>query len=280
MNHIVTFSKPEDALVLRLIWITDLHLESTETDKMQKFFDVVLAEKHDAILIGGDISSGVNSLLHLENLAKLFQKPIYFVLGNHDFYFGSIYEIRKLARQANKEFENAHYLTEGGIIGLSNHTALIGHDGWADAKAGDFLSSTVALHDYLLIEELKDLSSTERLKVLNRLGEEAAESLKKHLLTALPFYERVIVLTHTPPFREACFYEGEVCDDNWAPHFVNYTAGEMLREVVSGFPDKEVLVLSGHSHHGADCQILPNLRVLVGQCEIGNPMVQGVIEIS
>ncbi len=279
MSHIVIFSEPGQTLSMRLIWITDLHLESTEKERVRKFFQVVVAEKPDAILIGGDISTGVNSLLHLKHLAKLIHKPFYFVLGNHDFYFGSIYKIRKMARQANKEFENAHYLTGGGIIGLTNRTALIGHDGWADGKAGNFLSSSIMLHDYLLIDELKNQTPAERLQALNRLGKEAADSLEKLLLTALPFYERVILLTHTPPFREACLYNGAVCDENWAPHFVNQAVGEMLLEVVSSFPDKEVLVLCGHSHHTADCQMLPNLRVLAGHCDVGNPSVQGIIEV-
>jgi Icc protein len=280
MNHIVVFSQPEQTIAMRLIWITDLHLDSTDKDRVRKFFQVVIAEKPDALLIGGDISNGINSLLHLKHLARLIKKPFYFVLGNHDFYFGSIYQIRAIAHQANKEFEHAHYLTDSGVIGLTNRTALVGHDGWNDAREGDFLTSSIMLHDYLLIDELKNLNPRERMEMLHKLGDEAAESLRKVLLTALPFYERVIILTHTPPFREACLYEGEICDDDWAPHFVSKAVGEMLVEVVSNYPDKEVLVLCGHSHHRADRQILPNLRVLAGHCDVGNPAVQGIIEVS
>ena len=280
MSHIVVFANPEEKLSLRVIWITDLHLDAAEKDRVRRFFQIVIAEKPDVILVGGDISNGINSLLHLKHLVKLIKKPLYFVLGNHDYYFGSIDKIRKLTRQACKEFENAHYLTEGGVIALTNRTALIGHDGWADAKAGEFLNSSIMLHDYLLIDELKDLTIRERKKVLHKLGEEAAESLRGPLKESLLKYDRVIVLTHAPPFRESCLYNGEICNDDWAPHFVSQTVGAMLREEVSKFPEKKVLVLCGHSHHAADKLILPNLRVLTGHSKLGDPSVQGIIEIA
>ena len=112
------------------------------------------------------------------------------------------------------------------------------------------------------------------------MGEEAAESLRTVIRKALPKFERVIVLTHTPPFRESCLYNGEVCNENWAPHFVSKAVGDMLLEEVPKHPDKEVLVLCGHSHHTADKEILPNLRVLTGHSDLGDPSIQGIIEIA
>ncbi|MFM7113065.1 MAG: Eco57I restriction-modification methylase domain-containing protein, partial [Planctomycetota bacterium] len=41
------------------------------------------------------------------------------------------------------------------------------------------------------------------------------------------------VATHVPPFREACWHEGELSDDQWAPHFTSVVMGDALRAVIS-----------------------------------------------
>ncbi|MGA8164164.1 MAG: metallophosphoesterase [Waddliaceae bacterium] len=261
------------------MWLTDLHLDAAKDERINTFFQELIEQNPDAILIGGDISNGVNFLVYLKKLTKLFQRSLYFVLGNHDFYYSSITKIRQMARRACDEWKQIHYLTGSGVVELTPGTALIGHDGWADGRAGNFLDSTIILHDYLLIDELKNLTPAERQKVLNRLGNEAAEELRSVLLKALEDYERVLVLTHPPPFRESCMYKGKVCDENWAPHFVCQSIGDMLKEVLVHFPTKQVLVLCGHSHHTADQSPLPNLRVLTGHCELGHPSRQGMIDI-
>lgn len=277
MFYQIRFPTSDQSPKLRVLWITDLHLDAAKQERVNAFFQEMIEQNPDAILIGGDIGNGVNSLAYLKRLTELFQKPLYFVLGNHDFYYSSIKKIRQMARFACDEWKETHYLTRNGVVELTSSTALIGHDGWADGRSGNFLDSTVMLNDYLLIDELKNLTLASRQKMLNQLGSEAADELRPVLLKALEQYEQVLILTHAPPFRESCMYKGRVCDENWAPHFVCQSVGEMLREVLSQFPTKQVLVLCGHSHHGADQKILPNLRVLTGHCELGDPSVQSMI---
>ena len=52
-----------------------------------------------------------------------------------------------------------------------------------------------------------------------------------------------------------------------------------LRDVMAAHPDKEMLVLCGHTHGAGECQVLPNLRVLTGGAEYGRPTVQRMIEV-
>lgn len=280
MGHEVDFRNEEGGPIKRLIWSTDLHFDAADRSQYQLFFDLVNAHEPDFVLIGGDISNGVTSLTHLNNLAKVIDKQFYFVFGNHDFYYGSILEIRNEAKKLTREVPRLHYLTDNGIIALSEQTALIGHDGWSDGRCGDFLNSDVLLNDYLLIEELKRLNHEERLQKLNELGTEAAEFLKKQLKTALETYERVVLLTHVPPFEESCLYEGLPADGNWTPHFVGKATGDAIEAVMKLHPNKQLLVLCGHSHWGQDIQILPNLRVVTGHSELGIPNVQGLIFIN
>lgn len=264
----------------RIAWATDLHLDAAAKAQHIQFCELVNRTKPDVVLLGGDICNGQNALQYLKYLAANISKPIYFVLGNHDYYYGSIHAIRTMAKNLFGESSLLHYLTETGVIELSETTALIGHDGWYDGRVGNFLNSTVLLNDYFLIEELKDLTVKDRLQKLNELGDEAAFYLKETLKKAFERYQRVVLLTHVPPFRQACFYEGKVCDDNWAPHFVSQALGEALLGVMEGKPNGQLLVLCGHSHSHADTQILPNLHVVTGDAELGNPTVQGLIFVN
>lgn len=281
MAYEIDFRNENGGSIKRLVWSTDLHLDAAERSQYDLYFDLLVAHEPDIVLIGGDISNGIISFTHLQNIAKRVDKDIYFVLGNHDFYYGSISAIRNDAKNIGFNGSSSlHYLTDGAIIELSEQTALIGHDGWSDAYAGDFINSDVLLNDYFLIDELKKLTHEERFLKLHELGEEAAAFLKKQLLAALQKYDRVLLLLHVPPFVEASFYEGQPGDDHWLPHFVNVASGKVLEEIMKENPNKELLVLCGHTHWGHDCQILPNLRVITGHSELGIPNVQGLIYVN
>jgi predicted phosphohydrolase len=280
MGDELDFRSDVEGVLKRLVWSTDLHLDAADKSQYRMFFDLVAEHEPDFVLIGGDISNGAASFNHLTELARIIKKPFYYVLGNHDFYYGSILRIREQADRLAEQYPSVIYLTSSGVIALSKHTALIGHDGWADGRAGDFLHSDIMLNDYFLIEELKQLSQEKRLQKLNDLGLEAAKHFREQLMTAFRNYERVILLTHVPPFAEACLYEGRPSDINWLPHFVCQVAGEVIEDVMTRYPSKELLVLCGHSHWGADVNILPNLRVVTGHSELGIPNVQRLIFIN
>lgn len=276
----IDFRNENGGPIKRLIWSTDLHFDAADRAQYRTYFDLIKVNEPDFVLIGGDVSNGATSLIHLTNLAKLIEKPFYFVLGNHDFYYGSIAAIRSDAQKLTIDIPRIQYLTGNGIFALSEKTALIGHDGWSDARAGDYHHSDVMLNDYFLIDELKRLNNEERFVKLHELGAEAADYLKKQLEKALESYERVVLLTHVPPFVESCLYEGLPADSNWTPHFVGKATGEAIKEVMKNHLDKELLVLCGHSHWRQDVEILPNLRVVTGHSVLGIPNVQGLILIN
>jgi hypothetical protein len=91
---------------------------------------------------------------------------------------------------------------------------------------------------------------------------------------------QVIVLMHVPPFRGACWYQQAPSDDNWAPHFVCQAAGEVLLEVAAAHPDRELLVLCGHTHGGGEYRPRPNLTVLTAEAEYGRPQIQRIFEVT
>jgi 3',5'-cyclic-AMP phosphodiesterase len=72
--------------------------------------------------------------------------PIYFVLGNQDFYGGSIAAVREAVARKAAASRWLHWLPESGVIPLTANTALVGHDSWADGRLGDFFRSEVMLN--------------------------------------------------------------------------------------------------------------------------------------
>ena len=71
-------------------------------------------------------------------IEEIIQKPIYFVLGNHDFYKDSIAKTRQRIAELAAESKHLRYLTAMEVVELSPQTAIIGHDGWADGRFGDY----------------------------------------------------------------------------------------------------------------------------------------------
>jgi len=56
------------------------------------------------------------------------------------------------------------------VIRAGEETAVLGVDGWADARCGDYRGSTVRLDDFRLILELTGLDAATRFRRLNAKG--------------------------------------------------------------------------------------------------------------
>ncbi len=273
----------------QLAWLTDIHLNFVDPEEFSALGERVQQCGADAMLIGGDIAEADSFSEAIRQLAAATQLPIFFVLGNHDFYRGSITTVREEAELLSYESPLVAWLPAAGVVQLSESATLVGHGGWGDGRIGDFLQSDVVLNDYLLIEELAELSlvdgpmpelTPDLLARLNALGDEAAEHFRQILPTALETSNRVLVLTHVPPFREACWHEGQLSDDNWAPHFTCQAVGAALMEIMSAHPDRKMTVLCGHTHSSGHARILDNLEVFTGQAVYGQPTIQRVLDID
>lgn len=266
--------------VRRLAWATDVHLNFLSASGLDAFREALAREEADAIVITGDIAEAPSLSPLLSRLADAVATPIFFVLGNHDYYRGSIPEVKRAAREMAERSPWLSYLPAAGVVELTREIALVGVDGWSDGRYGDYVRSPVMLNDYLLIAELAGLSKPARLERLGQLGDQEAETLRGPLMAALGKYRRVIVATHVPPFKESCWHEGRVSNDDWLPHFSCRATGEVLREAARLHPNQKIRVLCGHTHGVGQAEILPNLKVMTGGAEYGEPRVQGVMDLS
>ena len=270
----------------RLAWISDAHLNFLEAAGRREFYAALVAAEPDAVLLGGDMAESPVVCHHLSEMAQAVGRPVYFVLGNHDFYRGSIAQTRRLVAQLADESPLLTYLSRSGVVEIGPGTALVGHDGWADGREGDFEHSDVILNDYLLIEELArfygghDLDRPALGSQLAALGDEAAEHFATVLPEALKTHRRVVALTHVPPFRQACWHQGRISDDDYLPHFACRAVGQVMRQVMQSHSDNRLLVLCGHTHGEGEVHVLGNLHVLTAGADYGQPAIQRVFEFE
>ena len=269
---------------MRLAWATDIHLNFVTTAARRRFLESI-REQADALLVTGDIAES-NNLGQTLVVMDVLGKPIYFVLGNHDFYRGSVSATRLAVAEMIRGSQTMVYLSQAGVVELTPSTALVGHDGWADARLGDFDGSEVILNDFLLIDELRCWKNINTLdkpalrRVLEALGDEAATYLKGVLPSAAERYPHVIVATHVPPFREAAWYQGRPSADDYLPFFSCKAVGDVLVDVARSRPRCQILVLCGHTHGGGELQVLENLRVVTGAAEYDHPRIETVFHVE
>ena len=260
---------------MRLGWVTDLHLNFVRPHDRSEFYAALREQRLDALLLGGDIGEADSATFFLSEIEDALRLPIYFVLGNHDFYRGSIRAVRAAAANLSGRL---HWLPASGVVELTADTALVGHDSWADGRVGDFFRSEVMLNDYVLIEELRTQDKQQRYEKLNALGDEAADFLDARVREALARSKNIVVLTHVPPFREACWHEGRISDSDYVPHFACKAVGDRLVAIMRDHPDCKMTVLCGHTHSSGEAHILDNLVVLTGGAQYGKPALQQVMD--
>jgi hypothetical protein len=293
----------------RLAWATDIHLNFLDDEERRAFLAQLASGDFEALLLSGDIaeSPGVVGCLH--ELAGALGRRILFVLGNHDFYRGGIASTRDQVAAACADWPNLLYLSRGGIVAISDQTAVVGHDGWGDAMLGDFENSRALVSDFRVIDELKlwkvgphtleglkldepveqdlmkwtlrheDLDREALAPILRGLGQEASQHLATWLPRALETHQQVVVLTHVPPFPEIAWHRGTPCDEDWLPYYTCKSTADVLLDAARRYPRRQILVLCGHTHTRRDATILPNLRAVAGEAEYMEPRIQEIIEV-
>ena len=264
---------------MRATWLTDIHLNFLRPLALKAFYDRLKAEQPDVLLITGDIAESDSVGKFLGEMSEI--APIYFVLGNHDYYRSNIRVVRGDIGRAAKR---ATYMPAVLQVALTPNITMIGVDGWGDARCGD-LESTVQLSDWNLIEDFRKAKQDRnaRNEILQRLGAAEARMLSEKL-AAVAQTPELLVLTHVPPYPEACVYDGEPSGPAWSPWFTCIATGEVLDAYAQAHPAQRITVLCGHSHGIGSYQRLPNLEVKTGGWPphvegYGNPVVQATFEL-
>ena len=280
---------------MRVAWATDIHLDFLADEQVRGFAATLAAEQPDAVVLTGDLSHAEQLEHHLRLLLGGLRCSIYFVLGNHDYYGSSIVDVRAAVADLCARRSRLRSLPECGVVSLSEHTAMIGVDGWADARLGDLAGTNVVLNDFFHIAELAatldpEVRAAPALlrgrdrgplhRALQALGAAEAARCDALLTAALASHSQVLVATHVPPFAAACWHEGRLSDANWLPYFTCHALGEVLLAQARRHPQRRITVICGHTHGAGEAQIEPNLRVLTGAATYRRPQLQRVLELA
>lgn len=258
---------------MSIVWASDLHAGFLEDKQLTKFCESIANTPGlESVLIGGDISEARKLTSDLNTVRRYIKVPIYFVLGNHDYYGSSIKEMSNIAKHYCRSNDNIWWLDDQqGAIDLGNGIGLMGVGGWGDCTVGNPDSRAVALNDWHYIEELSYLTHTSRVGVLKDLGKKAAEHTALLLSKAVCKFDKIVFLTHVPPWPEVSFHRGVRSDDNYLPYYCCAQVGKVICGIMKEYPEKSLLSLSGHTHGGGEAAITDNILALSSSSEYKMP---------
>ncbi|MCC9604104.1 metallophosphoesterase [Stieleria sp. JC731] len=267
------------AASVQLAWSSDIHLNHANFAAWDRWVAMHQRSELSGLLITGDLSEAEDVYFQLSRIAEEFNLPIYFVLGNHDYYGSSVAATRRMVTSMTRNQPSLVYLTDSAPLEITRNCYLVGDDGWGDATVGDYDNSPVRLNDFALIEDFYKIDPVNWRAKLSELGGDSASRLESKLRSIPPSAEVVHVATHVPPFREACWYNGQTTDDDWAPFFVCGHIGEVLRSFAEERPDAQVRVYCGHTHSCGVAKVRENLVVYTAGADYGEPKVERVISV-
>ena len=265
---------------MKLGWLSDIHLNFLDEEARARFFEDLSACKVDGWLVSGDLGEAPSIVRYLIEFNSKLSAPTYFVLGNHDFYHGSLAEVTARVSALNSANNRLAWLTESAPLQLCDDLILVGDDGWSDGRLGNFADTPVELNDFFLIEELSGLTRKDLVARVNDLGAKSAARLQEKLDFAAAQSSNVLVVTHSPPFEGATWHEGEISSPDWLPWFSCEAAGKAILKTADANRDTNFVVLCGHTHSGGQYSPTANVTVHTAHAEYGRPAVQAVVEFE
>ena len=264
----------------KLIWVTDIHLNFLSLESRVEFYTLIKKQKPDYVLITGDISEADVLNKHLVEMYASVKRPIYFVLGNHDYYNGSWEEVDLNAKAAfSRDQERGVYYLPTNPQEITT-TALIGINNWYDCKSGRI--GFVGLNDWNYIKEyLGTKNMAEICKVSLQRCKAAIKDLQNQIesIAASTTVNRIIIAMHVPPFKQLSMFEGKRSSPYYLPFFSSATTGRALKKLAKAYPHITFDVYCGHTHSKAEYHPLKNLHCYCGASEYGAPSIAGIIEV-
>ena len=241
--------------IMKLVWCSDIHLNFVK-DKREYFYADIKNRCPDVVVISGDIAESHDVVEYITEMERFLEVPVYFVLGNHDFYGSSVTDVRSSVK-------HLHHLAQTSIVALSKNTALIGVDAWTgDCRNGDYEKG---------MDTLK--------KTLQKLADTDARLLARRVKNAIKRgYTRLILVTHVPPYENACLYAGKKSSPDGLCFWSSRILGETIEPLAKANPNIDFLWLCGHTHSKVTLHVCKNMQVRVAGAEYYYPQVNGETE--
>ena len=274
-----------------ITWCTDIHLDHLSEAEVDGFIrrEVLPHEDEGGIVIlSGDISSARQLTNHLLKFDACMNRPVGFVLGNHDFYGSSVAKMQNL--MSNFVSDWLLYLPECYVAdgfdadskfskqAAATDWVVLGVDGFADGLSGrvDWYRGPT-LSDWIYIGELAVASGAGRQALVDaytRIARAEADKLQERLFFWAAQVPRILLVTHCPPWPHAAWHQGAQSDELYLPWFSSKTVGGTIEMVAQNFPKTKITVLCGHTHGRGYLRVRENVECFTGSAEYGRPEVQ------
>lgn len=268
---------------MNIAWLTDIHLNFLDSNARHLFYETIIGSEAERIIISGDIAEAPTVSSFLLEMGEALAKPIYFVLGNHDYYRGQIANVRIQMQQLTNKEPLLFWLPVAGPILLEKDSYLLGQDGWADGRFGDYYNSSVIMNDSRMIDDLFQkncLGKTELLEKMQQLADNDAQQLKENIKAAISKRaDRMIIVTHVPPFKENTLLGEKRNTIDFLPFYASQATGEVLITMAEEYTQLDFLVLCGHIHCETSYQPRSNLTIKTGHAEYYNPAIQTILRL-
>jgi Icc-related predicted phosphoesterase len=280
---------------VKIAWATDIHLDFLQREGGRALVQFAFAEplaaaKVDAVVISGDLSLSGMLEDHLRIIDETVKCPVYFVLGNHDFYGSSFGRVREIVAEVCRTSRNLRYLSlEKQPIEITPGLCIVGHDGWYDAYYGRPFTGGLVMSDWLQIEDYArhlhpgpggtSIDPHGIVSVAREASFFAAEHVSELAAQAALKSKNVVVVTHVPPFPEAHALGGKGNNDASIPWYTSKLMGQAIVKVAEQHPHVDFTVLCGHTHHKAKVKNGKNVICFVGGSEYGEPSYN-IVEVK
>ena len=241
---------------MKFCLLTDLHM-----NRYPRFFNKRLLRKAkdcDALLVMGDITTGLHTEKHLEMLGNSC-KDVYFVLGNHDFYTSSFQEVSIKV----KEFcngKNLWWLDDEEPVEVFPGTWLLGVDGWYDGAHGDTFFMDINFDRMMIKDLLLKRRMEERAALIRERSEFFAEKFSQKMQKVPMDAKRVVVATHYPPWMGPIRH---ILDAFWLPQSVNSTLALALEKAAAERLETDFQIFCGHVHKTYEVRPAENVHCSV-----------------
>lgn len=263
---------------MKLILGSDLHIDHLNPEEKADFLTRVKRECDDPnafLLITGDITSGRTLFEHIDNVAQASRARMLYVLGNHDLWGTSFAEANRVLRPHGLVDGHAVFMDLVDRVQLEDDLCVVGDTGWYDGRNGLQGAPRFIMNDWFYISEYRSNKTMSERAFSAVIADARAAILEKKLRAAVAAgNNRVIVLTHVPPWVEACRHMGQPSDTYALPWFSSQALADVIDQVAKEFFHVKFEVLCGHTHDRYEYKRDDNLFCYVTGAAYGAPYVR------
>ena len=213
---------------VKIAIVSDLHTEYESYPSSTNYSDI--GKNADIIVLAGDIGTGTNALPLISRLAK--DKPVVYVLGNHEFYRHNVGQVYKDWHDHAAGIPNLHVLQNetADIYGIR----FIGATLWTNLAEGrDIGAAKYLMNDYNRIEDWTPRRSMLEFEISKNF-------IQQELKRATQVEQPTVVVTHHLPTFQA------IHPDYQSQSGINSSFASDLEAII--LDHQPLLWIFGHTH--------------------------------